>query len=97
MSPEGRRFLTGLILLALVLAGLPFTVTNPYYLNVLNVVALHVIIASGLNLLIGYAGHISLGHAAFFGLGAYLSGILTGTHGWSPWPTLVLAAGVVAE
>jgi branched-chain amino acid transport system permease protein len=38
---------------------------------------LNVIVAIGLNLLIGYAGQISLGHAAFFGMGAYLSGIFT--------------------
>lgn len=30
----------------------------------------------GLNLLSGYGGQISLGHAAFFGLGAYTTGIL---------------------
>jgi branched-chain amino acid transport system permease protein len=46
----------------------------------------------GLNLLLGYAGQISLGHAAFFGLGAYTSGILTATYGVNPW--LALPAGL---
>ncbi|GAA1545199.1 branched-chain amino acid ABC transporter permease [Nocardioides humi] len=38
----------------------------------------------GLNLLTGYGGQISLGHAAFFGLGAYTTGILIATYdvGW---------------
>lgn len=63
----------------------PVLVPNPYYLNVANIIGLTTIIIVGLNLLIGFAGQISLGHAAFYGLGAYLSGILTVTYGISPW------------
>ncbi len=96
MSAQAKRFYTGLLILAGLVAALPLAVNNPYYLNVLNVVALNVMVVTGLNLLIGYAGHISLGHAAFFGLGAYISGILTGSYGWDPWPTMLLAAAVVA-
>jgi branched-chain amino acid transport system permease protein len=36
-----------------------------------------VALALSLNILMGYAGQVSLGHAAFFGIGAYTSGILT--------------------
>jgi branched-chain amino acid transport system permease protein len=32
----------------------------------------------------GYAGQISLGHAAFFGMGAYFSGILTSQYSYHP-------------
>jgi branched-chain amino acid transport system permease protein len=39
----------------------------------------------------GYAGQISLGHAAFYGLGAYASGILSAHWGWSPWLALPAA------
>ena len=35
------------------------------------------LLAVGLNPLMGYAGQISLGHAAFYGVGAYMSAILT--------------------
>jgi branched-chain amino acid transport system permease protein len=48
-----------------------------------------------LNLLLGYAGQISLGHAGFFGLGAYLSGVLTATYGWNPWVAMPLSALLV--
>jgi branched-chain amino acid transport system permease protein len=41
----------------------------------------------------GYAGQISLGHAAFYGLGAYTSGILTSTYNVSPW--IAMLAGAV--
>ena len=37
------------------------------------------LVVIGLSLLMGYAGQISLGHAAFYGIGAYATGILT-TH-----------------
>jgi branched-chain amino acid transport system permease protein len=55
-------------------------------------VGIHTMLAIGLNLLLGYAGQISLGHAGFFGMGAYLSGILTSTYGWNPWLAMPLAA-----
>ena len=45
-------------------------------------------LVASLNLLMGYAGQISLCHAAFFGLGAYASGILSARYGWSPWAGL---------
>jgi branched-chain amino acid transport system permease protein len=75
----------------LLLALVPLVVTNRYYLNVLIFIGIHTLLVVGLNLLMGYAGQISLGHAAFFGLGAYTSGILTATYKLSPWPAMVLA------
>jgi branched-chain amino acid transport system permease protein len=63
-----------------------------YYFTLLNIIGLNVIVVLGLNLLMGYAGQISLGHAAFFGLGAYTSGILTTV--WKADPWLALLAGL---
>ncbi len=83
----------GCLGLAVLLA--PLFMSNPYYLNVLNVVALNVIAVTGLNLLIGFAGAVSLGHAAFIGLGAYLSGMLSSIWGWPPLAA-ALAAAVLA-
>ena len=85
--------------LASVVALLPLVVKGSYYLLVLNIIAINGLVVLGLNLLIGFAGQISLGHAAFFGMGAYLSAILTATYNAPPWPTLVLVmvfTGVVA-
>ena len=45
---------------------------------------IYCLITIGLSLLMGYAGQISLGHAAFFGIGAYVSGILTVRFGLKP-------------
>lgn len=81
---------------SLALAPVPLVLANPWKLGILNLVALHAIVALGLNLFIGYAGQISLGHAAFFGLGAYGSAILTTTWGIPSWAAMVLTATGVA-
>jgi len=73
----------------------PLVFKGGYLMNVLVFVGIHTMLAIGLNLLLGYAGQISLGHAGFFGMGAYLSGILTATYGWNPWLAMPLAAAVV--
>ncbi|MGQ9688015.1 MAG: branched-chain amino acid ABC transporter permease [Desulfobaccales bacterium] len=70
-------------------------VSNNYYFTLFNFIGIHAILVVGLNLLLGYAGQISLGHAAFFGLGAYTSGILTATYGLNPW--LALPVGLVVS
>jgi len=80
---EKRDYIYIGILIATV-SLLPFFLTNDYYLHVLILIGLHTIIVLGLNLLMGYAGQISLGHAAFYGLGAYTSGILTAIYDFHP-------------
>jgi branched-chain amino acid transport system permease protein len=92
----GRQNKIYLILFALAVFSLPFFLRNNYHLMVLNISALNILVVIGLNLLIGFAGQISLGHAAFFGLGAYLSGILTATYGFPIWPTVLLAMALTA-
>jgi branched-chain amino acid transport system permease protein len=87
----GKKNKTCLLFYALAIGLLPLILTNSYHLMVLNIAALNIIVVIGLTLLLGYAGQISLGHAAFFGLGAYLSAILTTTFALPLWPTLVLA------
>ncbi|MGO9620212.1 MAG: branched-chain amino acid ABC transporter permease [Desulfobaccales bacterium] len=81
------------VLFALVALAIAAGLANEYYFTLLNFVGIHTLLVVGLNLLLGYAGQISLGHAAFFGLGAYTSGILTATCGVNPW--LALLAGLV--
>ncbi len=85
----------GLGVFAAVIALLPWVVRNEYYVSVLVFVALNSMLAVGLTLLLGCAGQISLGHAAFYGLGAYTSGILTVTYHWPIWPAMLVALVLV--
>ncbi|WP_203070181.1 branched-chain amino acid ABC transporter permease [Falsiroseomonas ponticola] len=65
-------------------------------LPLLSAIAIAALFALSLDLLVGYAGFVTLGHAAFFGLGAYVAGIL-GQQGWGePISGLLIAAAVAA-
>jgi branched-chain amino acid transport system permease protein len=95
MKQELLKFslFTAVILLTPVFLG------SGYLINVLVFVGIYTILAVALNLLLGLAGQISLGHAAFFGLGAYISGVLTATHALDPWLSMVIAVvtvGIIA-
>ena len=56
-------------------------------------VLIYGLLAVGYNLLFGYTGLLSFGHAAFFGAGAYVTGIVIAQFG-APWYA-ALALGVV--
>ncbi len=80
---SGLTFAVALIVVALV--------RNPYYVGILVFLGINVIITIGLSLLMGYAGQISLGQAAFYGIGAYTTGILTTRFGFPIYLSLPLA------
>lgn len=73
-----------LLFLALILAVIPFFMSNDFYYEIAIVALFNSMIVVGLNLLMGYAGQISLAHGAFAGLGGYISAILVGTYGLPP-------------
>lgn len=89
-----QDFIRYLSIILLVIC-LPLFIQEGYLLNVCIFVGIHALLAIALNLLLGYAGQISLGHAGFFGLGAYISGILTATHQMNSWLAMLVAALVV--
>jgi branched-chain amino acid transport system permease protein len=89
------RFANRWLLFALVILAIALGMDDDYYYTLLNFIGIYTLLVVGLNLLLGYAGQISLGHAAFFGLGAYTSGILTATCGVNPW--LALLAGLAVS
>jgi branched-chain amino acid transport system permease protein len=76
----------------------PFVSASNYSLSVMTSAALFVMLAVGLNIVVGYCGLLDLGYAAFFAIGAYVSGVLSTTYGWSLLATVpvVLAAAVLA-
>jgi branched-chain amino acid transport system permease protein len=95
MKHERMKFL---VFAAVVLTA-PVFFKGGYIVNVLVFVGIYSILAVALNLLLGLAGQISLGQAAFFGLGAYISGVLTATYAANPWVAMVIAViavGVIA-
>ena len=63
------------VLCGIVLVLLPLFVSQ-YFQTMMTKVFIFAILAMSLNLIFGYAGLVSLGHAAYFGVGAYTTGML---------------------
>ena len=62
-------------------------------------VLIYAMAAASLNLVLGYGGMVSFGHAAFFGAGAYVTGILAVEglrSAWIAWPAAVAVAAAAA-
>lgn len=62
-----------------------------YVMHILIMIAIYVILSQGLNLVMGFCGQSQLGFAAFFGMGAYVTGLLMIRAGWNFWITVPLA------
>jgi branched-chain amino acid transport system permease protein len=76
---------------------LPYQLDS-YAIHVVNVMLLYALLAVGLGLAMGIAGQINLAQVAFFGVGAYVTAILTTKAGWGFWTAAavaVLAAAAV--
>ncbi|PLX35676.1 MAG: branched-chain amino acid ABC transporter permease [Hyphomicrobiales bacterium] len=73
-----RRRIFPLIGLAvfMMLPPLATWIGEPYLVSTFTRIVIFAIAAVTLDLLIGFGGMVSFGHAAFFGLGAYVSGII---------------------
>ncbi len=67
----------------------------PGYLPLIAQILATILFALSTDLVLGYAGIVTLGQAAFFGTGAYTSGILA-AHGWGEPVTGLLAAAAAA-
>ena len=72
--PKPVRFL----LFAVILAGLLFLprVVSPYKLLTYTTVLCLALMAQGWNFIGGYTGYAAFGNVAFFGIGAYTTGLL---------------------
>ena len=89
----------GLLLALAVALALPWLLRAlgaEFYLSMASRIVVYGIAATALNLLLGYGGMVSLGHAAFFGLGAYTSGVLLSEGVQGALPHLLLTVGISA-
>ena len=90
-----RRLTNAAALIALLFV--PYGVSR-YGIHIVNLVLIFVMLAVGLSIVLGYAGQVNLAQAAFFGMGAYASGILTVKAGlgyWAAFPLSIVAAGLL--
>jgi branched-chain amino acid transport system permease protein len=74
------------------LAVVPLSPVLDKYTMLMTFVAVNAMVTLGLCLLMGYTGQVSLGQTAFYGIGAYVSAILSKTYGVNPWLAMLIAA-----
>jgi branched-chain amino acid transport system permease protein len=88
-----------LILAALALAAYALFGANPYGLRVLTVAGVYALAVIGYQTIFGQAGALSLAQGTFFGLGAYVTGILGSKFGLGfpvTFPLSILAPTLLA-
>jgi branched-chain amino acid transport system permease protein len=88
-SPAARRIFW---LVPLILLPVPLGL-NPYQQFVVDLVLMYVPVAIGFNVVVGNLGLFAFSNVAYFGIGAYASGILMAKAGL-PWWITVLPAGL---
>ncbi len=76
---------------AAVVILLPLVLPNSYFIRVLDLVGVYILLSTGSNILTGFAGQLSMGQAAFYGVGAYTTGLIGMYLGWGFWQTLPCA------
>lgn len=84
---------------AALLLVLPHLFTMDYYLHIFVMSEIYAVLALSLALIVGFSGQVSMGHAAFYGIGAYVSALLSTKLGLSFWIAFWisgLAAGAVS-
>jgi branched-chain amino acid transport system permease protein len=93
MKLDRRNLLkiAGWFVLFITVASLPFFLDD-FLLTICIFIGINVIIVFGLSLLMGYAGQISLGHAGLYGLGAYVSAIMSTKLHLNPFLTIIAGA-----
>ena len=88
-SPRWARAV-GLVVLAVVAWLLPYQL-NIYWISVADTAILFALLAVGMGLVMGIAGQVNLAQIAFFGVGAYVTAILTTHDGYGFWTAAALA------
>lgn len=69
---------------------------SPYELRVFTIAGVYALMVLGYQFIFGHAGALSLAQGAFFGLGAYVTGILGSRYGWSFSATFPLSLAAPA-
>ena len=93
---SGRWRLAAAALAGLVLVAYPLVAPNAYLLYVAVFALMYTALATSWNIMGGLTGYISLGHSAFFGLGAYVTGLAVTRLSLPHLPMAVVAGVLVA-
>ncbi len=92
-----KKYFIFAYILALILPWFPLNSAD-YITRVATLTILYMVLAMGLNIIVGFAGLLDLGYVGFYGIGAYVAGLLS-VHYGLPFYILVpisLCAGAIS-
>lgn len=84
------------IIFSLFIIVLPFLFSSSYSISIATFAGINSLIAIGLCILMGYAGQVSLGQAGFYGIGAYVSSIMSISFGLPIIVSCIIAMVIAA-
>lgn len=92
-----RLIIWGATAIFALLPPLASAIGEPFLVSLFSRVLIYALAAASLDLILGYGGMVSFGHAAYFGIGAYVVGILA-HHGYEgtpllEWPIVLSGSG----
>lgn len=73
---SNKKIFIPVLLFALILPWIPVDGAD-YITRVATLTVLYIILALGLNIIVGFAGLLDLGYVGFYGIGAYVAGLLS--------------------
>lgn len=83
----GRRYAaTAKVLFVVILLVWPLVFPSQYAMSVMTTAGFYAILTIGVGIIVGQAGQLSFAHPAFYGMGAYIAGLLAAK---TSLPTLV--------
>lgn len=91
-----KENLIPLVILIFLVILIPLISSGSYLLTIGIFAGINALVAIGLVILMGYAGQVSLGQAGFYGIGAYVSSILSLRFGFPVAISMVIAMLVAA-
>jgi branched-chain amino acid transport system permease protein len=85
-----KKYFYPVLAISLILPFIPIEGVD-YITRVATLTVLYMILALGLNIIVGFAGLLDLGYVGFYGIGAYVAGLLS-VHYSLPFSILIPAA-----
>ena len=95
-SAQARKRIRIVGVVWLLFAAWPFIAGNNYILSLGVFFFINLLLIGGLNLVMGFGGQISLCQAGFYGVGAYVSGVLSVKYGVPPIAGVAIATAGAA-
>ncbi len=95
-NQRGQKVYIGITVFIIILLLLLPLFISPLWIRIATEVLMWAGLAQSWNIIGGYTGYLCFGHGAFFGIGAYLTGLLM-THANWPFSLCLFISGILAS